>query len=536
MGILNSIVFQPQSKESDILFTYLCRVKRYMSYVPMPTGECLYYIHIENNEHGGRSPSEGTSTPWTQNNDIPNSGEGGVESPPRKRNNFVILYSHGNAEHLGICYNILRWLSILLQVDIIGYDYRGYGFSKNPQAKTPFGPTESSVYVDADCIYEQVLALGYHPSQIFLMGRSLGGGPACYLAEKHHQSIAGLILESTFSSCIRVVSASFLPFCFGWLDMFRNVDRIKTITGCPILFIHGKKDNVVPIRCSQLLMLIALKKRQPPKKKKIQTKRTFLSWLGCASVGASDPALEPQRRSSSSKLDGSPNAKSDPKDHKEGCEIDPACKRMESFKIEDPQLHPLRLMELHSLETSVMESIPSLLTHDGEENRPNSPSSRRISLDQCKPSSKGPHSSETSKTLDPKRADQSTTRKNQKKNGSSVVGGSVASKPAAPSNACAPVNFSSRPALSDSLEENLGMRLDEATSTVIRTKEEEMGIFHHWFEDCGHNDIETRSTEHFFLALNRFIKYASVLKKSKAHKSAKNSPFHLDMEEMKPIQ
>lgn len=47
----------------------------------------------------------------------------------RKNANVTILFSHGNAEDLNTVYYFLRQLSILLDVNVIGYDYSGYGES-----------------------------------------------------------------------------------------------------------------------------------------------------------------------------------------------------------------------------------------------------------------------------------------------------------------------------------------------------------------------------------------------------------------------
>lgn len=40
-----------------------------------------------------------------------------------------LLVSHGNAEDLNMCYGFMRKMSILLNVNVVGYDYSGYGCS-----------------------------------------------------------------------------------------------------------------------------------------------------------------------------------------------------------------------------------------------------------------------------------------------------------------------------------------------------------------------------------------------------------------------
>ncbi|KAH9578356.1 Alpha/beta hydrolase fold-1 [Trypanosoma melophagium] len=169
---------------------------------------------------------------------------------------FTILYHHGNAEDLGTCYESLVFLSRVVGVDIIVYDYCGYGFSK---ARGRSAPREKSVYKDADAMYTELTErLHISPHHIILMGRSMGGGPACYLAQKHHSSIGGLILLSTFTSCLGAVRCSFLRYLFV-KDMFPNKKFLKKVDDCPILILHGTKDDVVSFSCAKKLLKIVEK-------------------------------------------------------------------------------------------------------------------------------------------------------------------------------------------------------------------------------------------------------------------------------------
>lgn len=43
--------------------------------------------------------------------------------------NVTLLYSHGNAEDLNSSYSWMRRLSRELNVNVVGYDYTGYGLS-----------------------------------------------------------------------------------------------------------------------------------------------------------------------------------------------------------------------------------------------------------------------------------------------------------------------------------------------------------------------------------------------------------------------
>jgi len=137
--------------------------------------------------------------------------------------NVTILYSHGNAEDLNICYGWLRRLSRGLNVNVLAYDYSGYGGSSG-------SPCELNVYADAEAAFEYLTEeIGLSPHQIVLYGRSLGSGPSCYLAQKSARackSVGGLILHSPFASVYRVVVN--LGFTVSG-DKFPNIDRMNEV-------------------------------------------------------------------------------------------------------------------------------------------------------------------------------------------------------------------------------------------------------------------------------------------------------------------
>mmetsp|Transcript_42628 Transcript_42628/g.62237 ORF Transcript_42628/g.62237 Transcript_42628/m.62237 type:complete len:365 (+) Transcript_42628:128-1222(+) len=168
-----------------------------------------------------------------------------------KMNVPTILYSHGNAEDLGLIYDYLSDISTLLRVNIIAYDYTGYGLRKNDKK-----PSEESCYHDIDAVYHYLTTVESIPAEnIILYGRSVGSGPSCYLAQRISKEIGpenglgGLILHSPFISVFRI--AIDLGFTTN-VDIFPNIERIKDIS-CPILIIHGTKDDIVPFNHGQQL-------------------------------------------------------------------------------------------------------------------------------------------------------------------------------------------------------------------------------------------------------------------------------------------
>ena len=115
----------------------------------------------------------------------------------------TIIYSHGNATDIGAMFPMQVVLVHALHVNVVMYDYSGYGASGGV-------PEEKSTYADLDAVYHYVLhesGLVTDASRIVLYGQSVGSGPCCYLAAKHDQ-VGGLILHSAFTSGMRVLTPS----------------------------------------------------------------------------------------------------------------------------------------------------------------------------------------------------------------------------------------------------------------------------------------------------------------------------------------
>ena len=159
---------------------------------------------------------------------------------PNPNANYTILYSHGNAEDLGRIRQRLEHLRTL-GVSVFAYDYRGYGTSQGT-------PSEQNAYQDIEAAYRYLTeTLGISPSQIILYGRSLGSGTSVEIASR--EPIAGLILESPFTSTFRVITRiAIVPF-----DRFDNLRKIGKVR-CPVLFLHGTQDRLIPLHHSETLM------------------------------------------------------------------------------------------------------------------------------------------------------------------------------------------------------------------------------------------------------------------------------------------
>jgi len=148
----------------------------------------------------------------------------------------TLIYSHGNATDIGAMSYIQAILAKNLNVNVVMYDYSGYGESGGM-------PLENNTYTDIETVYDYVfnyLAHNKHQN-IVVYGQSVGSGPSCYIATK--RPVGGLILHSPFTSGMRVLTPSRMLAC---LDIFPNIDRIKK-TKCPVFIIHGVQDEEVDI-------------------------------------------------------------------------------------------------------------------------------------------------------------------------------------------------------------------------------------------------------------------------------------------------
>ncbi|KAJ3692564.1 hypothetical protein LUZ60_011659 [Juncus effusus] len=147
---------------------------------------------------------------------------------------LTVLYSHGNAADLGQLYDLFVQLKVNLKVNLIGYDYSGYGASSGK-------PSEPNTYADIETVY-QCLQTEYGVSQedLILYGQSVGSGPTLHLAARLPR-LRGVVLHSGILSGLRVVCRVDFTLC---VDIYKNVKKIKKVK-CPVLVIHGTEDDVV---------------------------------------------------------------------------------------------------------------------------------------------------------------------------------------------------------------------------------------------------------------------------------------------------
>ncbi|KAL4285434.1 hypothetical protein GQ457_16G031500 [Hibiscus cannabinus] len=164
----------------------------------------------------------------------------------------TLLYSHGNAADIGQMYELFIELSIHLRVNLMGYDYSGYGQSSGK-------PSEQNTYADIEAAYK-CLEENYGAKQenIILYGQSVGSGPTVDLAARLPR-LRAVVLHSPILSGLRVMYPVKRSY---WFDIYKNIDKISLVK-CPVLIIHGTNDDVVDCSHGKQLWELCQEKYEP---------------------------------------------------------------------------------------------------------------------------------------------------------------------------------------------------------------------------------------------------------------------------------
>jgi hypothetical protein len=120
-----------------------------------------------------------------------------LQSPAGEKGDKFCIVFHGNACDINQVSYIAENESKKLNAHYLLVEYPGYGIAKG-------SPTEESIRIIAMDVYNFVtITLKVPHSRIMIMGRSIGTGPACYLAAeltKMEKPPAAVILHSPYAS------------------------------------------------------------------------------------------------------------------------------------------------------------------------------------------------------------------------------------------------------------------------------------------------------------------------------------------------
>ena len=145
--------------------------------------------------------------------------------PQANKSNMVLIFSQCEDSTLGKIYPFLYDLAYMLKIDVIAYDYSGFGLSEGKPGK---------IYANADIEEVAVFArdcLLFRIQDIILFGHSIGSIPTLsLLSQQGWADVGGVILISPVSTFEE-----------------KNVDSYRGImySNCPFFIAHGMVDEVI---------------------------------------------------------------------------------------------------------------------------------------------------------------------------------------------------------------------------------------------------------------------------------------------------
>lgn len=157
----------------------------------------------------------------------------------------AVLYCHGNSGSLAHRIGFFRFLK-RLKVDLLLFDYRGYGRSAGT-------PSERGLFRDVRAAYDLLTgSLGRREEEVIVFGHSLGGAVAVELAL--HRRPAGLVVQSSFTDLRSMARRLYPQLPVGLLcrNQFRSIDKVGRLE-LPKLFVHGTGDGTVPFEMGRAL-------------------------------------------------------------------------------------------------------------------------------------------------------------------------------------------------------------------------------------------------------------------------------------------
>lgn len=165
----------------------------------------------------------------------------------------TLLYFHGNAGSLAT-----------RSERMAKYMHRGRGFyimSYRGYSGSTGKPSEWANVSDAKRAYDDLVSLGVAPQDIIIYGESLGSGVAVQVAAE--KPCGGLVLDAPYTSIADLAAAQYpwLPVRPMLLDRYESTQYIASVR-CPVLVIHGEKDEVIPVEMGRALFA----KANEPKK------------------------------------------------------------------------------------------------------------------------------------------------------------------------------------------------------------------------------------------------------------------------------
>ena len=155
---------------------------------------------------------------------------------PRQPADGTVLIVYGNGSCAVNCAHYADGIQTAGAYDVFILEYPGYG-------DRPGSPSQSSLFQAA----EEGLAALPTNQPVYVMGESLGSGVASYLAGRHPDKIAGMVLLSPFNRLTDVAQYHMpvFPVHLILIDRYPSEDYLHDYHG-PVGVVLDGHDSVVP--------------------------------------------------------------------------------------------------------------------------------------------------------------------------------------------------------------------------------------------------------------------------------------------------
>jgi uncharacterized protein len=143
-------------------------------------------------------------------------------------------------------------------IGVVMLQYRGGGGTAGHPSEAAFARDARALYDQLDTLAKQTIP----QNRRVLHGFSLGSGVAVRLASE--RPFAALVLEAAIPRLCQYFQRRYhgLPLChLMWAERYDSIDRIGAIT-VPMLFVHGAKDQDIPLLWGQQLYDAAIAPKQ----------------------------------------------------------------------------------------------------------------------------------------------------------------------------------------------------------------------------------------------------------------------------------
>jgi pimeloyl-ACP methyl ester carboxylesterase len=159
----------------------------------------------------------------------------------------MMLFFHGNGENLQTVYDAGTFDQFRTAgVNLLVIDYPGYGRSG--------GKSSEMLILESSTATLKWIKKEYPDLPVIVCGWSLGAAVAIQTVSSHPSEVNGLIALSAWTSLTDIARSHF-P---GWLvrlllkENYNSLEAAKNIK-CPVLLIHGSRDQIIPVEQARQL-------------------------------------------------------------------------------------------------------------------------------------------------------------------------------------------------------------------------------------------------------------------------------------------